>query len=721
MSGFIIINIDCTGTKPPDGTGGGNGGGSTPPPTFFPYKMLIDGNPSDVSSAKISTDYDTLLFLENELNRKIYIGGRVPGNDFTNYQSIWLTGQNPLDLWDFNQLEQVIPVNNRWNIGGTGYYWLDISIQPPEQIKFDSDSLEKIYFDVGIVDHSGSTPSYNSEFTDINVNFRVAQANARDFRVNIYQQTSHAAWDTDFGMNILKSFNDMRVRLIPEVKAANLDDQILENNVDYGDYLQSKLVQYALQTMYPTQSVQSVFATYLQDHPQPEGFIFFVDDYYITPPGSGNSSQTILGLTQSDISQYISAPYYDYLFPSFIYIFSGRIDSLLDSQWETIAKRTTTGHELGHLWCKEFTDEATHTYYHTGNNQDQCLMLSYLNIVNAPDGYPSTELEKQYNFGGFCEGHLQRGMNVSWNLHKYQSFGSTTNNKINFIKNGATHQYKKPLLDTKNAISTEDIKIQIDMDDSAFIKGELFDVYVTIENKRGAAILLPMDDLDWEVTHVETQKKFTLNPTAGTSWQVTVPAYNEYIFSFAPTRKKTFTEENRLFYAIPGYYWREGNYILKGKLKSDNNVIYSNPLPVEIKPVPDSLLSDFELLKVTNRKNMTVQDYERLLTQHKNTFFEYEYYIMLFETFKYIAALENRKNMREIRSKILTITEEFVLKYPNSYYAFYLIKRLHTHKKTNREFLDHLQNRIQDLRIKGKLDKQSWLIKQLTAQKIFTF
>ena len=590
------------------------------------YLITTNGNLNYLSQNPIDAEYKTFFFLPNE-TRKIYLGGKLP-TSHSNYTSLWLENSS---IWNPRYVESIYTSY----INSNNYYGIPIGII---DIPIQSGDYA-VTAKVGLESGSTYTP-YGTK----NITFKVSpNYDDRDWGLRVYQQQSYNALDITKDETV-SAFKDMNVYLgtsginINNINS-NLTDEVVDLDYNGTPVNLDKWVIYAMSKIYPALSVTDAIYTYSQEHPN-EGLIFFVKDYN---PINFPANKEWLGYTISNAyanGVRKQAP--------ISFIFVKRIKDLFSDNVENQVIKYVTIHELGHLWCEGFTDQATHSLWHNGDNQNICLMKTGISFPT-----PTGEEEKILNNLVFCEGHLQRGMNVSWHLKQYSPYGEQTAQQSNqiLLASNTSFSYQQ----------NQDLEIEISGDKPEIIQGEFIDVLVKVINKSNKTISIGAPK--HYLYDYNNDSTFTNHYGEGRV-HIEIPPNGSYYFLVDPQDYILFSGMDFSTHTFP-----PGSYDYYLSLFVGGNEIKSNKINLRVKPIPDSLKQAYEDLKFDTKKYDPNKNYsleaEKKFEKYKGTYYEKEFYYRLLQTPAY----------RDDKSGLnINAFENFVLKYPNSVAAYYIFR-----------------------------------------------
>lgn len=624
------------------------------------YLITTNGSLNNLSQKSIDAEYNTLFFLPGE-TRKIYLGGKLPANN-SNYTAVWLENSS---IWNPRHTENIHPSD----INNNNYYRIPIGIS---DIPLQSGDYN-VYAKVGLESGGTYTP-----YSTKNLTFKVSpNYDDRDWGLRVYQQQSYNVLNLTKD-EIVSGFKDMKVYL-----AANGNDNIININSNLPDETltydfnrnfpdQDPCVVYAFDKIYPGENTSNALVHYFNDHPN-EGLIFFVKNY--NPINIPINPKYPDGYTLSNTSTngvVKVAP--------ISFIFVQRLRDLAAADWETKVIQNTTIHELGHLWCEGFTDNEIHSLWHNGNNLHNCVMKSDLVYNNT---VPDNDAQKVLNFRRFCEGHLQRGMNVSWHLKQYGPFGKGTSSSNKLLLASNTNF---------NYPQNGGLKIEIYSDKTEYLQGEFINIVEKIKNNTNENINLGQPkhylydiDRDSMITSIYgngsveilaiSQNNFFINPLGAVNYKDigVIPSY-------------------------PWFYWYPGNYEYYLSQFIDGKEYRSNKIKIKINPVPDSLLEEFNTLKSQDEK-ISIEKARTLLNKYKGSYYEKEFYYRLLTNFGYF------DNINEANSQLY---EEFIIQYPDNDFSYKILNYLSNYYEKNKTLVDRI---IESLKTKSPNSKLLMVLK----------
>jgi len=621
------------------------------------YLITTNGSLNSLSQNAIDAEYNTFFFLPGE-TRKIYLGGKLP-TDYRNYNSLWL--ENP-SIWNPRHTEGIYSSY----INANNYYGIPIGLS---DIPVQSGDYN-VYARVGLESGSTYTP-----YSTKNLTFKVSpNYEDRDWGLRVYQQQSYNVLNLTKD-EIVSAFNEMKVYLgIDGGNIVNVNNSLADETLtyDFSDHsiVSDPCVIYAFNKIYPGEQISTALQHYMNEYPN-EGMIFFVKDYNainipLNPKYPDGFTLSNTGVNGTGKLAPIS------------FIFVQRLRDLASSEWENKVIQNTTIHELGHLWCEGFTDNETHSLWHNGNNLNNCVMKSDLVYNNT---VPDNNAQKVLNFRRFCEGHLQRGMNVSWHLKQYSPYGEQT-----------TQQNQIILASNKNFnyLQNKDLEIEISCDKTEYIQGESFNIYVKFLNNSDEPIKITsspkhyLQDLNRDSLRISN---FNSHPL------IEIPAHSEYDFLIDPLHAIAYNG-NGIVPGYPWFYWYTGDYNYYISQSISNNEYKSNKINIRINPVPDSLLQAFQELKDYVGFSKTGKDWNTILEKNKGHYYEKEFYYRLLTTLGYF------DKINETNSQLY---EEFIVKYPDNDFSYRILNYLSNYYEKNKGLVDRIIERLRTKSPNSKL------------------
>lgn len=680
LMSFFLIN--CSGDVTNDS--------SDSQSSFEQYLITTDGDYSVLSQNDVDAEYSKFLFLSNEVDRKIYIGGKFPGYS-SNANKVWLTNSS---IWQSFKFVEGIKILN-------DYTYYSSALLPTNIPSYDifGGNEYTINMQLGYED-------MNFNYTNIgnskNIVFQIAPIDARFWNLDIYQQVSYNTFNLAIP-NIPTAFNPMNVTLVYLNNASSsLADEVLPWNYYPSWYIPAQsaadnfLVIYGYSKVYPNQPNTAAAIEDFAINKPTTGLLFNVKNYTLTtafqdpnPLATTWASFTTLGRK-----------------PCLVMVYVQKIKDMYHSDWEDRAISNATLHELGHLWCDNITPDVAHQKWHNGDNFDRCLMHTNLLVNGAGEPYDD-RTKKILEYQGFCEGHLQRGMNVSWLLKQFIAPPPPPNEpelktKGNFLASNS--RIFEKYYDGK-------IDIKLSSQKKEYLKGELIDVFVELKNTTADTIQINnfwsiLDSKQFSnpiLQEQNSQNKFILTPYA--EYKYIVDPLSLIKYSQLRSNEKSTRYWN---------YWPEGNYQYYMTYEIDNEKYLSNILDLQVLPVPDNLQAAFLDLTEQNSEEPEISldsylcdKYERLSKTYSNSYFAKEFYTKLLISTNYFFGIINQSEGKKIRDKAIRLTEEFIEKYPNCITSYKLFERLLGNFNENREVIERT---VAKLKLK---DSESWVLKSL--------
>lgn len=652
---FLLIAGSC---DPPNTTGDTGTGGTSDQNNYIITQTGNINDPNDFTTEKLDLDYNTFLLLTDGVPRNIYFGGLLPSSTYANEVNIICDALGVDDIT--NQTINYQITNN-----GPYYYYVPFSIYST----FFATPGE--YLITANLQYNGTATGDQLVCT-----LKVAENIARSWTLDVYEQIAY--YSINFTEEKIRTaFNELQVSLGVDVKNSSMIDETINWDRTHTSYDENELVIYAYLKVYPNKSTPSAIADYAIEHPN-NGLLFYIKNYNIIdnePLENLNGVTFAYGGTVARL-------------PALCFVFVERVRIGWHNDWEENVLSATSIHEAGHLWCEGFTDNDTHQLWHNGDYLKSCVMINPYVKDAGVNGVPDAQTQNILENLKFCEGHVQRGLNVSWYLKQYAPYGETTNgsNQYLYALNGSPAQYN-------NIRVGDDLKINIESYQKDYIQGKLIDVLVRVKNNTQYAIKLhPADHL---LFSYEESKTIDSQPMGGYYATVVIPPYQEYIYLVNPLKYVNHKKEDKgLLPGLPWYYWPEGDYDYYISYKFNNKVYTSNKIPITILPVPDSLTTAFEDLKadknnpdLLNFSTYKFESLENLFEKYRETFYEKEFLYKLINNWNYTYAIANKKEAESIRPRAMELYKEFILKYPNTQAAFSYLRKIYIYRDKGNENL----------------------------------
>ncbi len=619
----------------------GCGGVSTPgegytegPSTYDDYFITQNGdmnNESDLTTENLDTEYDTFLLLKDPKGqRDIFLGGLI--DQLANASKVEIECSQ---LYNTNRRKYI---KTLYAFGHT-YYFVAFNI-----LSYNSPTNATLY--AKLLDNNNTTIS-QKQYT-----IKIAPENAKDWGLRVYQQQSYNRLD-DTKDEVVSEFKKMGVFLgIDGVNIINVDHSLPDEVIDY-DYNSIPIeddpcVLYAFSKIYPNIiDPGERINQYFTDHPN-EGLLFFVKDYNMLHPPL--NPPIVFGYTINGAfanGEKKRAPI------SFIFI--DQHTTGIDPLWIGKFIQTTVIHELGHLWCENFTDNSTHTFWHNSNDKIQCVMKSDLVIENQ---IPDQNAQRVLNFRSFCIGHLQRGSNISWHLKQYSPYGeeSTFMGMSTLLASAS-----KP----NHSYNDDDIEVELTCDKTDLIQGESINIFLKIQNNTDDTITI--SSIKNSIYEYGNDSTFTNRRRGG----IIIPPLGRYYDLFDPSDYLVFSGID-----FSTNFLKPGIYKYNLSVLTEKNEVVSNTVRITINPVPNSLQKAFNDFGTNNNTPRTTETFEKLANKYKNSFYEQQFYFKLLISSDYYNAIRGKEGVAEYRNKAINLNKEFILKYPNSNLAYRLFNRI---------------------------------------------
>lgn len=632
ISLLILLVSACSGGGdiPSENETGGNS-------DYEDYVITIDGNINNPKTEALSAEYNTFL-MNTQLNRNLFLGGKL------------LTGSNPdqckvsVNCPAF--LYAVEDYINDFNINGTTFYYVPLTVtafSSSGDYTMTAQLLE------------GSTLKATQSFAIKIENY----SNQGNWGLRVYQQLNYNKLD-DTKDEIISSFKSMGVEFgsegenIENIKS-DLDDEIINYDYNPVPIEDDPCVQYAFSKIYPDKTTSEAIDLFFQQHPN-EGLLFFVKDYNMLHPPA--EPPIVLGYTSGVSANGINkrAPI------SFIFVDR----HVIDYTWLGKYLQTTVIHELGHLWCENLTDSPTHSLWHNSDFSDRCVMKSNLTIQNE---IPDESAKKVLNYRNFCTGHFQRGLNISWNLKQYSPFGEDTNPEEKILLASNTKRVN---------LLNGGLKIELDYDKTDIIQGESVDIFAKIKNNTTDTLIIELKhyikNLDSDSTFSNRSNKY-----------VHLPPFGNYYFMLDPIDYIVFGGIDFSSWTLkPGHY----EYYLSCIV--DREEYFSNKISINVNSVPDSLKQLFNGLVHDSNKNYSAAYSLELAERYNGTLYEQQFYFRLLKNNDYYYALQNKAEFSNYREQALELSKEFILKYPNTTFAYRLFYRIMLNYVANKTLVEEI-------------------------------
>lgn len=587
LSIYMMIFLSC-GTKPNDGEETGAGGG-----TPYPHYITKTGGSMEKSnwtSSFIQTNYDIFFFLPEE-TRKIYFGGKL----WASSSSSWGYKIKPVRD-NYSYYEKLGFVDADYCYESNSHWYEPFSFNNTEVFPGD------IHFDLQAGDLNGTN------FTNIGVSHRiilkVGNEGDRDWNLHVYEQIKCNEFDDNMKNAINQAFyglnngsygyeSTMNVKISYDLKNRYCEDKILDDNtignpdptnsINYFSY--KPAVRWAYKYIKNLTTVPDGYQTFLymcEDMTmQPNhGYLFYIQDFSSNSNPSTAKHGECFELTSTDGG--VETDRW-----GIAWVFAKRIrDDIRELDWEDLSVRATTNHELGHLWCKGFIafgesagDDPDHLSWHNGDNKDNCLMRTGGEIT---DGNLSTEEQNRCKLGLFCEGHNQRGMNVSWQRDQYSPLGQRLLTQLN---DSNSEQYIFASIDQFSQMknTTDKFEVNLESDSTEFFEGQSINYKLIIKNNSEDTIFINIGSIIPEYYDIDRNNSFPVIHLGGIYLAYQVNPQSKIVLP----RHKLFayldnTIDERLREKA-GNYWQPGYYKLLEKVCSQK----SNELIFKIKPAPE--------------------------------------------------------------------------------------------------------------------------------------
>jgi hypothetical protein len=244
-------------------------------------------------------------------------------------------------------------------------------------------------------------------------------------------------------------------------------------------------------------------------------------------------------------------------------------------------------------------------------------------------------------------------------------------------------------------IAQQNLSIEISCDKPEIIQGEYIDILVKVINKTNKTITMGAPN---HYLYDYTNGLIYTNHFGEGHVQIDIPANGSFYFLLDPQGYLMFKGKDFSTNTFPA-----GSYDYYLSLFIGEKEIKSNNIKINVKPVPDSLKSDFDKFKYIPGRYFTVEDYEKLYEEHKGTFYEKEFLDKLLCTYSYMEAIQNKEKAVVFREKATKLYKEFILKYPNTSQAYYLFSLIMNNFKANNNLVSNILSILKANDPKSKL------------------
>lgn len=595
------------------------------------YLITQNGNLSELSEDVIDTEYDTFFFVGEE-RRAIYIGGKLPTQNQNNYNVVWLESNSDSPT---ERIVNNINDSQIQTINGENFYSVQFLLQP-------SVGNHNVNLNVGNLSGTNLI-SYANKSISLQVS---GDLYSRDWGLRVYQQQNYNALD-NVRNDIVRAFGEMNVYFgyngnnIINVNN-NLPNQTF--NYDFSNILpinEDPGVIYAFSRIYGEIPIDQALMSFWNEHPN-EGLLFFVQNYN---PINAQPLNYIFGYTRRI---YFNG---DRILSPISFIFVQRIRDIVANNWEDEEISTTTIHELGHLWCADITNEV-HTSWHNGNNRNMCS-LNYFDYNS--DGEPQGDGDRILTLRGFCEGHLQRGMNISWRLRQYSPYGENTTplKHILFALNNEQSIYR-----------SDSIKIELMLSKNEFFQGESINILCSVFNQSAMSVYI--GGYEHHLLNLNTGKLYNSRENYSRRSQTGIPAFS-IEKSIIDPHDWLMSDEyiGNPFPSGTYEYWLT-------EIINDRKIV-SNKVRFTILEPPDSVKPQLNELIYLSNKSTPLDEAKSLYEKYKNSFYSER-------ALKKLLSYPNLETTLKLK-----LTKQYIISYPNSSKAVYLFLNL---------LGNHLENRI---------------------------
>jgi hypothetical protein len=250
----------------------------------------------------------------------------------------------------------------------------------------------------------------------------------------------------------------------------------------------------------------------------------------------------------------------------------------------------------------------------------------------------------------------------------------------------------------------EELEIKISCNKTEFIQGQLIDVLVNMKNNRNTIIKL--NSPDQYIFSVRDSQTYSYRPSSTDLAYLIIPPYQEYCYLINPLQFINHKNADKgPLPDLPWYYWPEGEYeyYITYKIGSTTVTFNSNKIKILIKTLPDSLIKAFEDLKSFYPYSQYEPNRDEILFEnYKNNFYEKEYYHKMLIGKHYSNSQTLSSNRELDKSKVVELYKEFILKYPNTNDAYFLLTNIYSLRDRGNE--NYLQEIINSLKYNNSAD-----------------
>lgn len=252
-----------------------------------------------------------------------------------------------------------------------------------------------------------------------------------------------------------------------------------------------------------------------------------------------------------------------------------------------------------------------------------------------------------------------------------------------------------------------DLKIQVSCNKEEFIQGESVDIFAKIKNNTSDTLII---SLKHYIKNLDSDSTFS----NGSNKYIHLPPFGNYYFMLDPIDYIVFggIDFSSMTYK-PGHY----EYYLSCIV--DGEEYFSNKISINVNSVPDSLKQLFNGLVHDSNKNYSATYSLELAERYNGTLYEQQFYFRLLKNNDYYYALQNKAEFNNYREQALELNKEFILKYPNTTFAYRLFYRIMLNYVANKtlveEILISLKNSQPDCKLLDVLrNRPEYLNKQIT-------
>ncbi|MBN2423904.1 MAG: hypothetical protein JXR46_08405 [Calditrichaceae bacterium] len=327
-------------------------------------------------------------------------------------------------------------------------------------------------------------------------------------------------------------------------------------------------------------------------------------------------------------------------------------------------------------------------------NKLSFIFFLLFNFLFANNGYLSNNSQSKVDIGLFCEGHNQRGLNVSWYNDHSEPYGILESN-MNFKQSLIKNEYLASNKFSDYGSSNSEIKINIEIDSLEYLIGQPFTYYITISNLTEETINIPNNKINFTYTGLSNNYEYTSARSDNTTYYYEIKPYskiiipNTVVFRFLDTSVDVKMRKKLL------NFWESGQYSIKVNIENISGEVYnSNELLLNIKSVPQNVKHLFNrLTEIDTYSHYHLDDYDRIFETYKSEYDKqafratpYELSFLLFCIRDYYRNIDKEKNFKE------EVAKEIIFNYPNTNTAYSLIKKAYDNKDNNfKKFIEIIE------------------------------